>query len=87
MESGTKIKMTWEKVLEYATSPLHGTLSRKQRKGVKMRINGDAVYSDSVIFLGEEFIRITFTEGDESYNIYYDWNKIISISTISKIES
>ena len=59
---------TWEKAFEYATSPLHGTLSRKQRKGVKLQINEGAVYEDAVLFLGEDFVRITESKGGERNN-------------------
>lgn len=34
--AGRALKGTWEKVLEYASSPLHGTLSQTLRKGVSL---------------------------------------------------
>lgn len=78
------IKETYEKILEYATSPLQGTLSRKQRGGVRLQFNEGKIYSDAVLFIGTEFIRITESLGDESINTYYDWSRITSIRTYSK---
>ncbi len=80
------LKQTWEKIFEYASSPLHGTLSRKQRSGVKIQINEGDIFTDAVIFLGEEFVRITESNNGETVNIYYDWEKLSSIKTISKSE-
>lgn len=80
------LKTTWEKVFEYASMPVHGTLSRKLRKDVKIQINEGAVYEGVVIFLGEEFVRITGKSGGETVNTYYDWDKIVSIRTIGKTE-
>lgn len=77
------MKATWEKVFEYASMPVHGTLSRKLRKEVKLQINGGPVYTDAVIFLGEEFVRIVTTKDGETINTYYDWAKIDFVSTIS----
>ncbi len=81
------MKATWEKVFEYASMPLQGTLSRKLRKGVKIQVNEGKVYSEATLFLGEEFVR--FTEEDESgqsINTYFDWSKIHSIRTFSPKE-
>ncbi len=64
--------------------PVHGTMSRKLRKGVCLQINDGKVYENAVIFLGEEFVRITETESKKSIlNSYYDWAGIASIRTIS----
>lgn len=78
------MKNTWEKIFEYASMPVHGTMSRKLRKGVSLQINEGKVYEKAVIFLGEEFIRIT-EEGakKETANTYYDWAGIKSIRTLS----
>ncbi len=81
-----EMKKTWEKILEYASSPLHGTLSRKQRKGVKLQINDSELFENSVIFLGEDFIRITVNGDSETVNIYFDWEKVASIKTVSRNE-
>ena len=35
------LKNTWEKVFEYASMPVHGTLSRKLRKDVACRSTTD----------------------------------------------
>ncbi len=75
---------TWEKIFEYASMPVHGTMSRKLRKGVSLQVNEGKVYEKAVIFLGEEFVRIT-EEGakKQSINTYYDWTGISSIRTCS----
>jgi len=78
------MKNTWEKIFEYASMPVHGTMSRKLRKGVALQINEGKVYESAVIFLGEEFVRITETgEAKATVNTYYDWAGIGSISTMS----
>lgn len=82
METAT-MKATWEKVLEYASSPLHGTLSRKLRKEVSVQINDGKVYKEAIIFMGELFIRITEKNVDgQDINSYYDFDKIVSIRTM-----
>lgn len=80
------LKTTWEKVFEYASMPVHGTLSRKLRKDVKIQINEGTIYSEATLFLGEEFIRVTYKLGDEAVNTYYDWDKLSSVRTFSKAE-
>ena len=77
------MKNTWEKALEYASMPVHGTLSRKLRKGVMLQINEGEQYKDAVIFLGDEFVRITAEENEKHINTYYDWGSIASIRTYS----
>ena len=57
-------KQTLEKVFEYASSPVHGTLSRKLRKGVKIQINEGKIYEAATLFLGDEFVRVTVKQGD-----------------------
>lgn len=80
------MKETWIKVLEYASKPLHGTMSRKLRKGVRLQIN-ERIYEDAVIFIGEKFIRLTQNETPEgNINSYYDLNYITAITTYSKPE-
>lgn len=80
------MKATWEKILEYASMPVHGTMSRKLRKGVGLQINEGVVYDTAVIFMGE-FVRIT-EEGDGGKNIntYYAWDSIKTIRTYSPKE-
>lgn len=78
------MKNTWEKVFEYASVPLHGTLSRKLREGVSIQVNEGKVYSKAIIFLGEEFVRITEDEDSQKINTYYNWEMIASIRTSSK---
>jgi hypothetical protein len=78
------MKNTWEKVFEYASSPLEGTLSRKLREGVDLQINEGKVYKKAVLFLGEEFVRITEDEEGQKLNTYYNWNAIGSIRSYSK---
>ena len=81
-----ELKQTWEKVLEYATMPLHGTLSRKQRKGVKLQINDGKIFENSTIFLEESIVWINEKLDGEEINTYYDWKSIGSIKTISEKE-
>ena len=77
-------KTTLEKVFEYASMPVHGTLSRKLRKGVKVQINEDRLYAEAVLFLGDEFLRISESLESEAVNTYYSWDKIVSVRTISR---
>jgi len=81
------MKATWEKILEYASMPVHGTMSRKLRKGVTMQINEGKIYESAVIFMGEEFARIS-EEGNDGKNInsYYDWAGISTLRTYSPKE-
>ncbi|MBT8339390.1 MAG: hypothetical protein HKP58_18410 [Desulfatitalea sp.] len=78
------MKPTWVKIFEYASSPLHGTMSRKLRKGVHLQINEGKVYSQAVLFLGEKFVRLTENNVDAAVNTYYDFERIDSVRTISK---
>lgn len=80
------MKNTWEKVFEYASSPLHGTMSRKLREGVNIQMNEGKVYTKAVLFLGEEFIRVTEEEGDQMINTYFSWDQIDSVRTYNKSE-
>ncbi|MBC8414727.1 MAG: hypothetical protein ISR96_03640 [Nitrospira sp.] len=78
------MKATWEKIFEYASMPVHGTMSRKLRKGLSLQINEGKVLEKAVIFIGEEFLRITEeTTENRAVNSYYDWSGIITIRTIS----
>ena len=78
------MKATWEKIFEYASMPLHGTMSRKLRKGMRLQINEGKVYEAAVLFLSEKFVRLTETDAEGSaINTYYDMDKITSIRTLS----
>ncbi|WP_319764406.1 hypothetical protein [Maridesulfovibrio sp.] len=79
-------KGTLEKIFEYASMPLHGTLSRKLRKNLKIQVNEGAVYEAAVLFLGDDFIRITEEKEGLSMNTYYNWEDISSVRTYSPIE-
>lgn len=79
-------KTTWEKVFEYASMPVHGTLSRKLRKGISIQIGEGKVYEQATMFLGEEFLRITERNGKIQINTYYDWEKITNVRTIGETE-
>ena len=79
-------KSTWEKVFEYASMPVHGTLSRKLRKGIKIQINEGKVYEQATLFLGEEFLRVTEKNGKESVNTYYGWEKQVCVRTIGETD-
>jgi len=88
MTECSPINNAWEKVLEYASSPLHGTMSRKIRKGVKLKINNEMTFTDAQIFIGDTFVRLTEAGPDGAItNVYYDPNKIVSITTISEPNS
>ena len=78
-------KATLEKIFEYASMPLHGTLSRKLRKDISCQVNEEKVYAKATFFLGEEFVRITETDKDITTNTYYDWEGITSVRTIAKV--
>lgn len=78
-------KATLEKIFEYASMPLHGTLSRKLRKDISCQVNEEKVYANATFFLGEEFVRITETDNGITTNTYYDWDGITSVRTIAKV--
>jgi hypothetical protein len=70
------MKTTWEKIFEYASMPVHGTMSRKLRKGLALQINDGKIYESAVIFMGE-FVRISEDAADgKMINTYYDWDGI-----------
>lgn len=73
-----------EKIFEYASMPVHGTLSRRTRKDVSVQINEGKVYENAVFFLGDGFIRITEQTDDQAINTYYGWDMIASIRTYGK---
>ncbi|THB76950.1 MAG: hypothetical protein D6B25_08510 [Desulfobulbaceae bacterium] len=80
------MRETWEKIFEYASMPVHGTLSRKLRKDVTLQVNESSVFEKAVIFLGDKFVRITAEEGNKVTNSYYDWSAINSMKTSSPKE-
>ena len=80
------MKETWEKIFEYASMPVHGTLSRKLRTGLILQINEGKRFERAVLFLGESFIRITEDEEGKMINSYYDWQGIQSVRTYSPKE-
>lgn len=65
--------------------PLHWSLSRKLRKGIKVQVNEGKIYAESILFLGEEFLRIS-EEKDAfgAINTYYDWKMVASVRTYSE---
>lgn len=81
------MKETWEKIFEYASMPVHGTLSRKLRKGVSLQVNEGKVFESAVVFLGDTFVRITEEEGNQAINSYYDWAGIQSLRTYGTKEA
>ncbi len=81
------MKETWEKILEYASMPVHGTLSRKLRKGVSLQINDGKIFEKAVIYLGDTFVRVTEEESSLTINSYYDWAGITSLRTSSVKEA
>ncbi|MBU1249053.1 MAG: hypothetical protein KKB70_10175 [Proteobacteria bacterium] len=74
---------TLEKVFEYASKPVQGTMSRKLRKDIKLQVNNGDVYENATLFLGEEFVRVTSQTDSGMENTYYDWEGIVSVRTIS----
>jgi hypothetical protein len=81
------MKTVWEKVFEYASMPLHGSLSRKLRKGLRIQVNEGKLYDNATLFLGEEFLRLTEEESDgTAINTYFDWSKVESVRTYSAKE-
>lgn len=81
------MKPTWTKIFEYASMPLHGTMSRKLRKGLQLQINEGRKYEAAVLFLNDKFVRLTETEAEgKTVNTYYDLDKITSIRTLSPSE-
>lgn len=81
------MKETWEKILEYASMPVHGTLSRKLRKGVSLQINDGKIFEKAVIYMGDTFVRVTEEESSLTINSYYDWAGITSLRTSSVKEA
>lgn len=75
-------KETMEKIFEYASMPLHGTLSRKLRKGLRLQVNEGKIHDQAVLFLGDGFIRITDEEEGLMSNTYYGWDCVASIRTL-----
>jgi hypothetical protein len=81
------MKSVWEKAFEYASMPLHGSLSRKLRKGIKVQVNEGKIYAEATLFLGEEFLRITEEDSSNgAVNTYYDWKMVASVRTYSKAD-
>ncbi len=86
--SESNTMQAWEKVLEYASVPLHGTMSRRIRKGVKLQINEGKIYESAVIFISDLFVRITEeAKGNEVINTYFSISQISSIRTYSEKEA
>jgi len=80
------MKETWEKIFEYASMPVHGTLSRKLRNGVSLQINEGKCFAGAVLFLGQGFVGITEEEDGKMVNSYFDWQGIQSIRKYSPKE-
>ena len=79
-------KATLEKVFEYASKPVQGTMSRRLRKDIRIQVNEGPVYEGATLFLGEEFVRVTCVKEGVSMNTYYDWEKIASVRTLGPVE-
>ncbi len=77
-------RATWEKVFEYASVPVHGTLSRKLRKGIKIQVNEGRIYELATVFLGEDFLRVSELGGKEMVNTYYSWDKLVCVRTMGE---
>lgn len=83
---GNMTRATWEKVFEYASMPVHGTLSRKLRKGIKIQVNEGRIYEMATVFLGEDFLRVTEKSGKEMVNTYYSWEKLVCVRTLGEVD-
>ncbi len=79
-------KATLEKVFEYASKPIQGTMSRKLRKDVRIQVNEGEIYSEATLFLSEDFVRVTCVKDGLNINTYYDWEKIASVRTLGTPE-
>ena len=79
-------KATLEKVFEYASKPVQGTMSRKLRKDIRIQVDEGPVYEGATLFLGEEFVRVTCLKDGVTMNTYYDWEKIASVRTLGPVE-
>ena len=79
-------RATWEKVFEYASVPVHGTLSRKLRKGIKIQVNEGRIYEMATVFLGEDFLRVSEKSGKEMVNTYYSWEKLVCVRTLGEVD-
>jgi hypothetical protein len=79
-------KATLEKVFEYASKPVQGTMSRKLRKDIKIQVNEGEIYEGATLFLGEEFVRVTCAKDGTTMNTYYDWDRIASVRTLGPTE-
>ena len=80
-------KATLEKVFEYASKPVQGTMSRKLRKDISLQVNEGPVYTGATLFLGEEFVRVTCVVDGQTMNTYYDWERIASVRTLGPAAS
>jgi hypothetical protein len=70
-----------EKILEYASMPIHGTLSRRLRQGVHLQVNEGRTYEHAALSLGDGFIRVTEEVQGGMINTYYGWDDIASLRT------
>ena len=78
------MKAVWEKVFEYASMPVHGSLSRKLRKGIRVQVNEGKIFTSATLFLGDEFLRISEEDDvSEAVNTYFDWKMVSSVRTYS----
>jgi hypothetical protein len=61
--------------------PVHGTLSRKLRKGIKIQVNEGRIYEMATVFLGEDFLRVSEKNGGDMVNTYYAWEQLVCVRT------
>ena len=48
-----------EKVCEYISKPLHGSLARKLHKGIRVQSNEGKIDVEATMYVGDEFLRIS----------------------------
>ena len=58
----------------------------KRGKNVALQVNDATLFENAVIFLGENFVRITAENDGMVTNVYYDWKAIESMKTVSPKE-
>ena len=78
------MKETWIKVIEYASKP-HLGISRKIRGGYSIEFNGagELMSGDVVFEIYDQYLRVIVEEAATMTNMYFEWDKIASIKTVS----
>ncbi|WP_163709369.1 hypothetical protein [Mangrovibacterium lignilyticum] len=75
------MKETWEKVIECATMPTEEGYARRQRKGVRIELNGEKVIEGATFACEDAFLKVFEKLDGKIHSSYYDWSDISSIKT------